>query len=281
MRTLLLAAILAVAGPAALCAQPDPWAAVRVPTAGPPQVLGSYAAGCLAGAVALPARGRGYQVLRPQRNRFYGHPATIAFVRRLAAEAAQRSLGIVLVADMAQPRGGPMPAGHGSHQIGLDVDIWLRLPKAPLSAAQLADPREGSMGAGRQGDRRVWGPAQARLIRLAAEAPGIDRIFVNPAIKAELCRSAGSDRAWLEKVRPWWGHDEHFHVRLRCPPGQTGCVPQKPVPPGDGCGWEVRSWLRQAAVVIPSNRPNSRHPVLPAACEAVLEQPTVMAAGGR
>jgi len=26
---------------------------------------------------------------------------------------------------MSQPRGGPMVTGHTSHQIGLDVDIWL------------------------------------------------------------------------------------------------------------------------------------------------------------
>ena len=29
------------------------------------------------------------------------------------------------VGDMSQPRGGPMVTGHSSHQIGLDVDIWL------------------------------------------------------------------------------------------------------------------------------------------------------------
>ncbi len=274
-RVLMVAAAMAavVGAPAGLRAQPDPWAAVRLPTAGTPRVIGSYTAGCLAGAVSLPLDEPGYQVLRPQRHRFYGHPATIAFVRRLAAEAARRSLGTVLVADMAQPRGGPMPAGHASHQLGLEVDIWLRLPNKPLSEAQLAAPREEPMVKDGRIDPRAWGPAQAALLRLAAEAPGIDRIFVNPAIKAELCRSARGDRAWLERIRPWWGHDEHFHVRLACPPDQAGCVPQKPVPADDGCGSDLAWWRGQAAVVIPSNRPNSRHPVLPAACEAVLEQP--------
>ena len=63
-------------------------------------------------------------------------------------------------------------------------------------------------------DPKVWTHQRTELIRTAAEDPDVERIFVNAAIKKALCREAGSDRAWLAKVRPWWGHDYHFHVRI-------------------------------------------------------------------
>ncbi|MDI5349402.1 penicillin-insensitive murein endopeptidase, partial [Salmonella enterica subsp. enterica serovar Kentucky] len=41
----------------------------------------------------------------------------------------------------------------------------------------------------------------ASLIKLAAQDNDVTRIFVNPAIKQQLCLDAGSDRDWLRKVR--------------------------------------------------------------------------------
>ena len=251
----------------------DPWADVRVPSSGNVTVFGAPSAGCISGAQALPLEGEGYQVLRLERNRYYGHPATIAFVERLAREAHRRNLGEVLVGDMGQPRGGPMPAGHASHQNGLDVDIWLRLDTSPLAAEERAHPLEVSMVKAQGVDHAHWTSAQARLIEIAARDSAIDRILVNPAIKAELCNAASeTDRAWLSKLRPWWGHDGHMHIRLACPPGQVSCVQQKPVPSGDGCGGELYSWLSKASIPVPDNLPNFRHPVLPAQCSGVLRQ---------
>ena len=69
-----------------------------------------------------------------------------------------------------------------------------------------------------------------KLIKRAASYPQVARIFVHPAIKKALCQMAtqvGKDRAWLGKVRPWWNHHYHFHVRLTCPPGMEGCENQK------------------------------------------------------
>lgn len=74
------------------------WSMVGYPLAGPPQVIGSYAAGCIAGAVALPPMGDGYQVMRPSRNRYYGHPTLIAFVERLGRRTAANG-GRLLIGD--------------------------------------------------------------------------------------------------------------------------------------------------------------------------------------
>jgi penicillin-insensitive murein endopeptidase len=134
------------------------------------------------------------------------------------------------------------------------------------------------------GDRittsRDWTAAQAGLMRAAAADPAVDRIFVNAAIKAALCRGATTaDRPWLRRIRPWWGHDSHFHVRLVCPVGDAACEPQAPLPPGDGCDETLAWWLSDEALNPPPSPtpPRPRPPLtmadLPAACAAVLSAP--------
>lgn len=258
------------------------WGAVAAPSAGASISIGTPAAGCLSGAAALPAEGEGFQVLRLSRNRFYGHPDTVGFVKGLGAAAKAEGLGTLLVGDMSQPRGGPMAYGHGSHQNGLDVDIWFRIPRTPLPEAEREAPQAVSMVKGRGVDGAQFSRAQARVLELAARSPEVDRIFVNPAIKQQMCRITRGDRAWLAKLRPWWGHDSHFHVRLACPAGDPACVPQKPIPgEGDGCGAEVASWLAKGQVEIPGDKPNHRRPALPAACTRILNGEGVVDASMR
>jgi penicillin-insensitive murein endopeptidase len=226
---------------------------VAVPSAGPPRSIGSYTKGCIAGAVPLPQEGATWQVMRPARNRAWGHPALVEAIEHLAASLPEGWPGL-LVGDMGQPRGGPMVTGHASHQIGLDADIWLiPMPAGRLSLADRENlPAQSVVAAnGNDVDPAVWGPQYRRLIETAARLPEIARMFVNPAIKRALCREAGNSmgagRDWLRKVRPWWGHDDHFHMRLTCPAGQTSCENQDPMPPGDGCGKELDWWFTDEA----------------------------------
>src|SRR5947208_10069551 len=97
-----------------------------LPAAMPTKVLGSYVKGCIAGAEQMPITGNTWQVMRLSRNRYWGHPDTIALLKRLSVKA-HRDAGWpgILIGDIAQPRGGPALTGHASHQIGLDADIWL------------------------------------------------------------------------------------------------------------------------------------------------------------
>ena len=242
------------------------------------RAIGSYARGCLAGAVALPVDGATWQVMRLSRNRNWGHPALIAFLEDLArAGAAEDGWPGLLVGDLAQPRGGPMVTGHASHQIGLDADIWLTpMPDRRLSRQEREELSAISML--RDGTRQIdpgrWTEAHARIIRRAALDERVARIFVHPAIKDQLCRWASGDRSWLRRVRPWYGHHYHFHVRLACPPGSVGCTDQDPPPAGDGCGDAMAWWLSDEPW-RPSDRPSGpRREVLmsdlPAACSQVL-----------
>ena len=54
------------------------------PATGPAQAIGAYERGCLEGGIALPADGPNWQVMRPSRNRAWGHPMLVAFLEQLA-----------------------------------------------------------------------------------------------------------------------------------------------------------------------------------------------------
>lgn len=222
-------------------------AGAATPSDGPARSIGAAASGCLAGAQSLAFDGDGYSVVRTTRERYYGHGALIDYIQQLGTRVAASGLGTLLVGDLSLARGGRMPYGHSSHQNGLDVDIWFHIaPKPPFSPLDaLRDPgvQPSLLNPGKTGlSPSLWNGRQSRLLRLAAEAPTLDRIFVNPVIKRELCRSMPG--GWLHKLRPWYGHDDHFHARLTCPTDSPACQPQAPPPPGDGCGSELDWWFQ-------------------------------------
>ncbi|OLQ87184.1 penicillin-insensitive murein endopeptidase [Vibrio panuliri] len=222
----------------------SPWESFSQPNRLSPEAIGSYANGCLLGAKALPLNGHGYQVLRSQNKRYYGHPNTIAFIERLSSKARSELRTHILIGDMSLPQGGRFSSGHTSHQTGLDADIWFRLADTKLSSAQLSLPKPKTlvdMSAYKLSSAN-WDNRHFRLVKMAAQDNEVARIFVHPVIKDKLCSLEGANRDWLRKVRPWWGHNYHMHVRLRCPQGDANCVDQKPPPKGDGCGAEVASW---------------------------------------
>ncbi len=425
----------------------DLFGAASVPADLPARAIGSYSRGCLAGGRQLVSAGGNFQLMRPSRNRAWGHPSLIAYVERLAADAPGLGWNGLLVGDLAQPRGGPMTSGHASHQVGLDVDVWL----LPMPQRRLSDAEREGLGAPsvlaadqRRVDPSRFTEAHARLLRRAASDPAVARIFVHPAIKRALCAfagegvplprvrpaasaaadrpggdrpeaggaqapappaaatagagavdadrgtargvatavvgplgngdadgagtpgdgagavgvatagmaeggdgggdalaggaTAGAERSrrgagdrgvavgdgsavvdakgvalgsggregvpsaaggaargaptlasvgraedgaetivppevWLRRIRPWYGHHRHFHVRLACPQGEESCRDQAPPPEGTGCGRELDWWFTEEPW-RPATGGGRRTPVLvgdlPAACEGVL-----------
>ncbi|HCQ66130.1 MAG TPA: penicillin-insensitive murein endopeptidase [Rhodobacteraceae bacterium] len=253
---------------------------VESPSAQAPESFGSYSKGCLAGAEQLPETGPTWQAMRLSRNRNWGHPALIDFLERFSARAAQQpGWAGLYVGDMSQPRGGPMSSGHASHQIGLDADIWM-LPPSRLNLTATERENLSSISMRRANGAYVnakWTKAHMAIIKAAASDPAVARIFVFPGAKVQMCKDARGDRSWLRKVRPWWGHHYHFHVRLACPAGDRTCVDQAPPPPGDGCkdaeGWVDR--ILNPPPPDPNAKPAPAKPPttladLPAQCASVL-----------
>ena len=257
----------------------------RKPTGAPleARAIGFYTKGCLAGGVALPVNGKTWQVMRLSRNRNWGHPDLIRFLERFAEKVPQAAgWPGLLVGDLAQARGGPMLTGHTSHQVGLDADIWL----TPMPTRQLSREEREEMSAinvvredKRDVDANVWTPQHTAVIRAAAQDKAVERVIVNAAIKKALCREAGADRAWLRKVRPWWGHNYHFHVRMGCPADSPNCKEQDAAPEGDGCGKELDYWFSDKILKPrpptepPKPKPALKMADLPAACRQVLMAP--------
>ena len=124
-------------------------------------------------------------------------------------------------------------------------------------------------------DPEVWTRSLTELIHTAAQDPAVTRILVNAAIKRALCREAGTDRVWLFKVRPWYGHAEHFHVQIACPASSAECKPQPPPRPSDGCGHELDFWFKESTLHPPPRKPKPALTLagLPPACKQIVKAP--------
>lgn len=287
---LLLAGILAATPGGAAPLATALFGAVDRPSAQPSQPIGTYARGCGAGMVELPESGPTWQVMRLSRNRNWGQPSLVAYLEDLSQKATTLGWPGLYIGDLSQPRGGPSASGHLSHQIGLDADVWyLPPPRLDLTAAQREKISANSVRTADQ--TRVngnWTEAHHQLLKMAASDPRVDRIFVAAAIKIEMCRTAtAADKGWLQKIRPIYGHNDHFHVRLKCPRGATACQTQKPTVAelsngGNGCDdtlmWWVTTYLEELKHPKPPGK-KQRTPRdytmadLPKACAAVLAAP--------
>ncbi len=248
-----------------------------------PAPFGSYAKGCVAGGVELPETGPTWQAMRLSRNRNWGHPEVVDFVQDLSRKAAQQpGWNGLYIGDISQPRGGPMLSGHASHQIGLDADIWM-LPAQNLTLSRQQREEISSVSLRRANGAYTndqWTRQHHEIIKAAASDPRTARIFVFPGAKVRMCNDETGDRAYLRKIRPWYGHHYHFHVRLNCPAGASGCVDQTPPPAGDGCA-DAQAWVNNILNPPPPKPrdPNAKPPApkrpitladLPRQCADVL-----------
>ncbi len=256
--------------------------AVTVPAPLTARAIGSYSKGCLAGAVAVPIDGPAWQVMRLSRNRNWGHPKLVELVQTLAQDARSKDgWPGLMIGDLAQPRGGPMLTGHASHQIGLDADIWFTpMPERRLTKTEREEMSAVSMLTANElaVEPKSFTARHVALLKRAASYGDVERVLVHPAIKKAICEATvgDADRGWLAKVRPIWGHYFHFHIRIGCPAGSTGCAGQ-PGPPGDdGCGKELADWYKLLTRPPQPEVPEKPKPPLtleqlPAECKVVLQ----------
>jgi len=162
-------------------------------------------AGRLQRGVRLPAAGRDFFTWDPVRkrkpNRAWRRWGTHRLVRRLieliaAYRTDNPGAPRVGIGDLSRPRGGSFGRrfggkGHGSHQNGLDVDIWYpRLDRRERRPSRIA-----------QIDLRL---AQELVDRLMELRPVY--VFVGPSTPL---------RGPRRIVKPLINHDDHIHLRIR------------------------------------------------------------------
>jgi penicillin-insensitive murein DD-endopeptidase len=245
------------------------FSALDEPTSGDAMPVGSYAKGCAAGNIELPESGPTWQAMRLSRNRNWGHPVMVNYLMELSAAVTAIGWKGLYLGDIGNPRGGPMNSGHASHQMGLDADIWFLKPdrldlsrkeRETLSANSLRTEDQLSVN-------ENWDASYIQLLKTAASDPRVDRIFVAAAIKIEICKTAtAADTKWLQKIRPAAGHNDHLHVRLKCPKGATLCETQAPSVSelskgGNGCDDTLMYWVSDAYLhPKPSKAPTPPEP---------------------
>lgn len=219
--------------------------------------------GVITDAVALPAQGEGYRLLRDNGVR-WGTPRLVAAVQRAAREVAEARPGgaPLIVGDLSARFGGAV-RGHRSHRTGRDADLLLyALTPDGRPVRSPGFVRFGPDGLARVGDgaratdfvrldvEREW-----LLVKSLVRSPDahVQWLFIARWLEAliiEYARARGEDPElvwYAESVLLQPGdsaaHDDHIHLRIACTPDDfiTGCL-------GGGPYWP---WLPDVPQLVP------------------------------
>ncbi len=206
------------------------------------EAVGFYSKGSLLNAEALSVEGAGYMKLFVPRNRNWSTHDLNELLRDVAQELKRvYPKGERLqIGDQSARRGGQI-SGHASHQNGLDVDVaYLRRNHHEQSPNNTKGFEESFVKNGKITKNfdieRNWA-----ALKLMNRVGSINRIFMDVAIKRTFCEYAKahgeleSEAETLRHLRPYSNHDDHMHVRIECPRGNSRCVSQPEAPPGAGC----------------------------------------------
>ncbi|MDX1949745.1 MAG: penicillin-insensitive murein endopeptidase [Rickettsiales bacterium] len=216
---------------------------------GQSESIGTHNNGCMLYSAELSKNSQDYKLPRVERGHNYGHPEMVELLEDYSYRVKQMTGKELLIADISKKNGGPVFMLHSSHQTGLDADIWFTLYDAKqnlssediktLQPLNMADEKGKSVSS-------FWGSNQEDILKLFAQNDKVDRIFVNYNIKNYYC-SKFKNEDWQKKIRPWWGHNEHFHIRLKCPKNSEECISKGQEIKNDGCGSELAWWFSDEA----------------------------------
>ena len=202
---------------------------VRGPVEG--QSLGQPWQGKLHDASELPP-GEGYVIRRPYRA--FGTRTTVDFIHHAITDLREQfpDAHVLAIGDISQEDGGQITQ-HRSHQSGRDVDIGLVYKHKPANY-----PEDFVTATADNLDCEATYALVNEFAETAKEDGGAQVIFLDYNVQGLLyhwAKDHGEDDSVLEHlfqypnrgasslVRHVANHDNHIHVRFKCPSGDTGC----------------------------------------------------------
>ena len=203
--------------------------------------VGSPTNGRLEGGTELVGR-EGLKLKRPTTAR-WGLPQLVSLLERGARRVRGRHPGSVLLIGDLSRRGGGDIAAHRSHESGRDADVGFYFVDPRGRPVEVTRFRAVDAQGRAVGERRLtfdlarnWMLIQAWLTDPHVR---VQHIFVAAPLRQRLlgyARERGVSlpllhRAALALKQPRDGllHDDHFHVRIACPPRQHGVCVAEPI----------------------------------------------------
>jgi murein endopeptidase len=204
---------------------------IREPIDG--QSVGAPWEGRLRDATQMP-EGEGYVLRRPWRA--FGTRATVDFVTRVITDVREEfpDAHVLAIGDLSAEHGGPITEHH-SHQSGRDADIGLIYRTQPEGFPQnFVRATEDNL------DAAATFALVSAFADTARENGGAQVMFLDFEVQGMLVRWArahGVDDDTLDRLFQYPhgrdsseglvhhepNHDNHLHVRFRCPRGDSAC----------------------------------------------------------
>jgi hypothetical protein len=207
-------------------------AARRAPVEVVGQSVGKPWKGKLRRAARL-GEGRGYVIRRPERS--YGTRHLVDLVRDVvrSVRVDHPKVHALAIGDLSV-RGGGKISLHQSHQSGRDVDVGFYFKRRPAGY-----PDSFVVGTKANLDLAATWDLLVAFARTADDRGGVSAIFLDYDLQGvlyEWAKARGVSAGYLDRlfqypegkggdglVRHEPNHDDHFHIRVKCPVGDDGC----------------------------------------------------------
>ena len=200
--------------------------------------------GTLENGECLEAQGEGYMQLFRDVDHIWGTHEMITMLKETASEMNQKfpNRGDRLQIEDISAKNGGYIEHHGSHETGQDVDLGYfkndGIEHDPRrTGSKYATPMvEGGRVSSNFDVERNWA-----LVKTLHKHGNVQKIFMDTALKNQLCSYARSHNDYssninvLRSIRFVENHEDHMHVRLRCPPNARQCRNLPESPAGSGC----------------------------------------------
>lgn len=204
----------------------------RAPVEVTGQSVGKPWKGTLRRAARL-GEGRGYFIRRPERT--FGTRHLVDLVRG-AVKAVRKDhpkVHALAIGDLSARSGGKI-SQHHSHQSGRDVDVGFYFKRRPAGY-----PDNFVVGTKANLDLAATWDLLVAFARTADDRGGVSAIFLDYDLQGvlyEWAKGRGVSAGYLDRlfqypegkggdglVRHEPFHDDHFHIRVKCPSNDAGC----------------------------------------------------------